>query len=38
MPHHNFPSQRGDLFVDFTVAFPDALASELAQGLAALLR
>jgi len=32
MPHHDFPSQSGDLFVKFTVIFPKSLTEEQKEG------
>jgi len=37
MPHHNFPSQRGNLFVEFTVLFPETLTEEQKEGFKKLL-
>jgi DnaJ-class molecular chaperone len=28
MPHHNFPSDFGSLFIKFTVAFPPSLSDQ----------
>jgi DnaJ-related protein SCJ1 len=37
MPFHNFPSQKGNLFVEFTVLFPETLTEEQKEGFKKLL-
>jgi len=38
MPHHGFPTQKGDLFITFTVQFPTTLTEEQKEGFKNLLK
>jgi len=38
MPQHNYPSQKGKLFVEFSVRFPTSLSQEQRDGFKALLK
>jgi len=38
MPTHQFPSQRGDLYITFTVKFPERITEEQRQGFITLLK
>lgn len=38
MPFHNFPSQAGDLFVEFSIIFPNQLTKEQKEGFKKVLR
>ena len=33
MPQHNFPSEKGDLFIEYSVHFPTSLTDSQKQGL-----
>jgi len=37
MPHHNYASKHGDLFITFSIQFPSQLTSEQQQGFARIL-
>jgi DnaJ-related protein SCJ1 len=37
MPKHNYASEKGDLFVEFTVIFPESLSQEQKEGFKQLL-
>lgn len=37
MPQHNFPSLKGDLFIEFTVVIPTTLTADQKTGIKDLL-